>query len=83
MILPLSASIGVRDNRPGFGIRPAMIRSSQARAFGPVTRYLPKFCTSLMPTPLRTASTSAFVASQALDRLKVGVSYSGSPGRAW
>ena len=51
-----------------------MIRSSQARAFGPVTRNLPKFCTSLMPTASRTARTSRAVASHAFERLKEGVS---------
>jgi len=43
---------------PGRGMRPAMIRSSQARASTPVTLNLPKFCTSLMPTPPRTAAQS-------------------------
>ena len=62
----------------GFGTRPAMIRSSHARAPGPVTRYFPKFCTSLMPTPSRTARTSRPVASNASERRKDGVSYFGS-----
>ena len=73
-ILPEPASMGLSAMRPGWGIVPAMMRSSQARAFGPVTRYLPKFDSSLMPTPVRTASTSCLVASQALERLKVGSS---------
>ena len=67
-------SIGDNEMRPGRGTRPAMILSSPARAFGPRTTYLPKFCTSLMPTPSRTARTSRAVASQAFERRKLGVS---------
>ena len=78
MSRPDGASIGVRLIRPGFGIRPAMIRLSQARASAPFTLYFPKFCTSLMPTPSRTAKTSRAVASKAFDRRNDGVSYRGS-----
>ncbi len=75
---PLGDSIGVSDRRPTCGTRPAMMRSSQARAPAPLTRYLPKLWTSLMPTFSRTAFTSRAVASKAFERRKEGVSYRGS-----
>ncbi len=80
--LPLGLSIGDSVIRPWRGMRLAITWFSQASALGPVTSYLPKLCTSLMPTAVRTASHSAFTASQALERRKVGVSYSGSPSGA-
>ncbi len=47
------------------------MRPSQTSAPRPVTSYLAKFETSIMPTPLRTARHSAATTSWALERLKV------------